>query len=106
MAGAWDAAERDRVIAYLEECYETGYMEPESGLLCQFGCPREEVTDGGGGSITDGTWIFSGAMLHNMRRHNLRPPEDFLAHMRRLRFQVPQLPERNPPPSPTPSAHR
>ena len=98
----WDAAERERVIAYLEQCYETGYMEPESRPRCSLGCTSQEVTDAGGGSITDGTWIFSEAVLHNVRRHGLRPPEDLLVHMRCLGFQVPRLPECSPPPMTTP----
>lgn len=95
----WDAAERERVITYLEQCYETGFMEPESRPLCRLGCAPEEVTDRRAGSLTDGTWQFSESLLHYVRRHGLRPPDDFLSHMRKHNFDVPQLPERDHPPT-------
>jgi len=95
----WDAAERERVITYLEQCYETGFMEPESHALCRLGCAPEQVTDRGAGCLTDGTWQFSASLLHYVRRHGLRPPEDFLSHMRQRNFEVPWLPEREHPPT-------
>jgi hypothetical protein len=85
----WDAAERMRVIDYLESCY---YIPVAQGgpSWCRFGCsPRP--ADIGTQDLTDGVWVFPEGLVHYIRSHGVKPPVEFLEHMQRLNFQVPKL---------------
>jgi hypothetical protein len=86
---AWDAGERRRVIAYLGDCYHLrkycGYSS------CRFGCSN--YLDMGTSDLTDGTWLFPEGLVHYVRHHALKPPQDFLEHMRKGGFRVPELAE-------------
>ena len=86
---AWDAGERERVIAYLSSCYRLrrylGYS------WCRFGCSNH--LDMGTSDLTDGTWLFPEGLVHYVRHHALKPPPDFLEHMRKGGFRVPELAE-------------
>lgn len=82
---AWDPSERDRAISYLEECYyltriACGYS------WCRFGCdPSAKM---GHGEYSDGVWLFPEGFLHYVRQHAVKPPADFLEHMRKMNFKV------------------
>ena len=86
---SWDAVERERVIFYLDNGY---YLYGWCGFSwCRFGCPND--AEMGSSDLTDGTWLFPEGLVHYVRRHALKPPEDFLQHMRESGFLVPDLPE-------------
>ena len=53
----------------------------------------EHNAEMGSSDLTDGTWLFPEGLVHYVRRHALKPPEDFLQHMRESGFLVPDLPE-------------
>jgi hypothetical protein len=87
---AWDAAERERVIGYLESSF---YIPVAQGgaSWCRFGCsPRPR--DIGTQDLTDGTWVFPEGFVHYVRSHGVKPPLEFLEHVRMHGFQVPELP--------------
>ena len=86
---SWDASERQGVIAYLESSY---YMPVAQGgpSWCRFGCsPRP--TDIGTQDLTDGTWLFPEGLVHYLRSHAVKPPAEFLEHIRRSDYRVPEL---------------
>ena len=86
---AWDAGERQRVIAYLSRC---NYLNAWCGFSwCRFGCSNYD--DMGTCDLTDGTWLFPEGLVHYVCHHALKPPQDFLEHMRKGRFRVPELAE-------------
>ena len=83
---AWDAAERERVISYLESSF---YIPIAQGgpSWCRFGCsPRPR--DIGTQDLTDGTWVFPEGFVHYVRSHGVKPPVEFLQHMRQNDFRV------------------
>lgn len=86
----WDAAERQSVIEYLEGSH---YMPIAQGgpSWCRFGCsPRP--ADIGTQDLTDGTWVFPEGLAHYIRSHGVKPPAEFLKHIRQHGFRVPELP--------------
>jgi len=86
----WDAAERGRIIAYLESSF---YIPAAQGgpSWCRFGCsPRPK--DIGTQDLTDGIWVFPEGLVHYVRSHGVKPPPAFLEHVRVHEFQVPELP--------------
>ncbi len=87
---SWDRVERDRVIAYLESCYQPPYMY-FGYSWCRLGCP-DAPDDIGTQDRTDGTWVFPEGLVHYVRHHDLKPPAEFLDHVRGLDFTVPRLP--------------
>ncbi len=38
---------------------------------------------------TDQVWLFPEGFLHYVRHHAVKPPPDFLEHMRKMNFRVP-----------------
>jgi len=46
----------------------------------------------GSGECTDGTWLFPEGFVHCVREHGVKPPPDFLAHLRKNNFVIPVLP--------------
>jgi hypothetical protein len=83
---SWDPLERDRAIIYLEQCYyltriACGYS------WCRFGC--ELSAEMGHGEYTDHVWLFPEGFLHYVRHHAVKPPHEFLEHMRKTNFKVP-----------------
>lgn len=61
---------------------------------------------------TDGTWIWPAAVNYFLREHDIAPEPDLVEHIRRMRFQLPQVDEQTrsaaqlflgpPPPGPGP----
>jgi hypothetical protein len=86
----WDGNERERVIAYLECSF---YIPVAQGgpSWCRFGCaPRP--ADIGTQDLTDGTWVFPEGLVHYVRSHGVKPPVEFLEHVRQCGFRVAELP--------------
>ena len=87
---SWDASERDRVLTYLKKSYTLtrfycGYS------WCRFGCSGgESWSTMGHGECTDGVWLFPEGFLHYLQHHEVKPPPDFLEHMRKMKFRVPK----------------
>ena len=87
---AWDSAERERVLSYLEASYYTPIFQGGPSW-CRFGCsPRP--ADIGTQDLTDGTWVFPEGFVHYVRSHDLKPPAEFLDHVRQRGFRVAALP--------------
>jgi hypothetical protein len=42
---------------------------------------------------TDGTWIWAGSVAHYLRKHDLAPEPELIAHIHRHGFQVPEVDE-------------
>ena len=76
----WDPAERQPVVTYLEHCYSLGYMNPTAAIWCPFGC--RDPSPRGGETLTDGSWEFPEILIHYVRDHAVKPPDEFLAHVR------------------------
>jgi len=75
----WDPRERRRVIRYLKAAdYGPGY--PGSSW-CRFGCgiSRKKM---GYRDKSDGVYIFPEGYIHYLEKHHVRPPEEFLEHVR------------------------
>jgi hypothetical protein len=85
----WDRAERDRVLAYLADCYESGFLVPSPLVWCAFGCLAPSPS--GSVELTDGTWFFPEILTHYVQQHAVKPPSDFLTHIRRNGYRVPNL---------------
>jgi hypothetical protein len=88
---AWDAVEREKVNVYLnEQCSKLTRFSPGYSW-CRLGC-TPIPPDIGNGECTDGIWLFPEGFAHYVRHHMVKPPEDFLDHMRRMSFLVSRLP--------------
>jgi len=87
---AWDVAERERVIAYLESSFFVPVAQGGPSW-CRFGCsPRP--ADIGTQDLTDGTWVFPEGLVHYVRSHGVKLPAEFLEHIRQHEFRVRELP--------------
>jgi hypothetical protein len=85
---AWRASEGERVLLYLEEAYGLRhYLGPS---WCRFGCPGPP-RDIGTADLTDGTYLFPEGLAHYVRLHAVRPPTEFLEHVRANNYRVPKL---------------
>jgi hypothetical protein len=86
----WDPVERHRVLNYLADSYETGYLNPSPLRWCAFGCanPMPRGTSHG---LTDGTWQFPETLIHYLEEHAVKPPSEFLTHVRSNGYHVPDL---------------
>jgi len=76
----WDPAVRAAAIEYLLD--GDTYMECQGYSWCRFQCG---IDDGEMGSrtLTDGEYIWPEGYAHYLEQHDVKPPEDFLEHMRR-----------------------
>ena len=85
---SWDSSERNRAILYLEQSYYlTRFALGWS--WCRFGCFGGKAWhEMGHGECTDGVWLFPESFLHYVRHHAVKPPADFLEHMRKMNFRV------------------
>lgn len=88
---AWRQAEGDQVLSYIEQAYDLPYAC--SGFSsCRLGCSGTPA-DIGTQDLTDGTYLFPEGLSHYIRVHSVRPPEEFLEHIRSNHYTVPRLPE-------------
>ena len=83
---AWEAESRTRIVDYLRSGIpfrgSWGYSK------CRFddGRPDEEM---GSKELTDGTYAWPEGLAVYVEHYNVILPEDFVAHMKSLNFQVP-----------------
>jgi hypothetical protein len=83
---AWDPGERVRVAAYLRT---GGRLDQERGYSwCRFRCGIDD-RDMGSRTLTDGTWYWPEGYAHYLEAHGVKPPEEFLAHVRRRMREEP-----------------
>jgi hypothetical protein len=59
--------------------------------------------DIGSQDLTDGTWLYPEGFVHYLRHHRVKPPADFLEHLRRNNFELPILPTIDPGSGKTPA---
>jgi hypothetical protein len=90
----WDESERQRVIEYLESSYLVPLIT-FGPSWCRMGCPGTPA-DIGSQDLTDGTWVYPEGLIHYLKWHGVKPPEEFLEHLRRNGFNVPILPTIEP----------
>jgi len=83
---AWDPHERQRVVSYLRNAYVHRACMGMS--WCRMGCPPHPG-DIGTCDMTDGTWLFPEGLAHYVAHHSVKPPADFLEHMRMAEFRAP-----------------
>lgn len=76
----WDISERTLVINFLKSGVEfnryCGYSS------CRFRCGIMD-SDLGDGELTDGVYYWPEGFVHYVEEHNVKPPEDFLGHVRK-----------------------
>jgi Leucine Rich repeat len=78
----WAREERPRIVRYLTEAPVIAHS---CGLsYCRFGCGTN-----GSGEHSDGVWVWPEGLAHYLHRHDVRLPEDFVAHMRSRHFRPP-----------------
>lgn len=87
---AWRESEGDRVLEYLDSAYDLPYV-CAGFSFCRLGCP-DIPCDIGTQDRTDGRYLFPEGLAHYVRVHSIRPPEEFLEHIRANDFRVPNLP--------------
>jgi hypothetical protein len=86
---AWRASEGERLLSYLEQAYGVPYAWCGHSW-CRLGCP--DISDIGSQDRTDGTYLFPEGLAHYVRVHAVRPPNEFLEHVRVNNYRVPELP--------------
>lgn len=74
---AWDPAERARVVQYLKAAPPVEFWRGYSH--CRLGCERLDGTR----DLGDGTFVWPEGFAHYVEVHGIRPPEEFLEHVRR-----------------------
>lgn len=72
----WDRSERTRVVQYLRSAPKVQWWRGYSD--CRFCGARNGTTD-----RSDGTFLWPDGFAHYLERHGVRPPEEFLEHVRR-----------------------
>ena len=71
---AWDPAERDRVIAYLNNGkVDNAYRGMSRCRIC--------ATFNGSEDLTDGTYVWPSGLAHYLEKHAVRLPSDFVAYV-------------------------
>ena len=74
----WDPVERAAVLDYLRRGrthrFYSGYAR------CRLGCPKGGM---GNRDLTDGVYAWPSGLAHYVETHGVKPPEAFLAHVRR-----------------------
>ena len=75
----WDPTERDAVAQYLRQGAEhTAY---KGTSWCRFNCGFSEWSMGSR-DLTDGVYVWPEGLPHYLEKHQVKPPEEFLAHVR------------------------
>lgn len=74
---AWDPVERARVVAHLRAAPEVEYWKGSS--ICRL-CNLHPL---GSTDQCDGTYLWPAGFAHYVEKHAVRPPEEFLAHVRK-----------------------
>ena len=91
----WDDVERRKVSNYLDAGHP--YVLFCGWSTCRFNCGTEGE-EMGCLDLTDGDWIYPEGYSHYLRKHKVKPPGDFLRHIRNNGY-VPRLlkPKRDEP---------
>lgn len=79
----WDPEERWTVIDYLRSPFfrREAYM---GSSHCRMGCWGGRMHDEMGcADFSDGAWTWPQGYAHYVEKHGVKPPPDFLAHVRR-----------------------
>lgn len=85
----WDPAERARVCTYLKSGTELFHY---CGLSwCRFGC---EVIFLGSKELTDGFYYWPEGLSHYLERHNVKPPQEFIEHVKARTIRDPDAENR------------
>lgn len=85
-----DPGERDQVLAYLESAVIVvstpgGYKPDVYDPGAPAGVPEK--------TYTDGTWVWPADVYFYLRKHQIPPEPDLLAHIRAQDYRVPQVDE-------------
>ena len=75
----WDTGERRRVIRYLRSGKEFANYLGYSWCRMDCGIPDNKL---GSRDLTDGTYVWPEGFAHYVEKHNVKPPEHFLQHVR------------------------
>ena len=64
-----------------------------TGLRCEFECllTREEIE--GTYTYTDGEWVWTSELIHYVKYHRLKIPEELLSHMAENGYAIPSIEE-------------
>jgi hypothetical protein len=71
---AWEIARRDRIVQYLRTGSRCGYFLGFS--YCRFGCTRTN----GCTELCDDMWCWPEGLAHYVEKHDIRLPDEFVAH--------------------------
>jgi hypothetical protein len=81
LVGRWTPAQRAAVVKHL---HSGVVFERYRGFsYCRFGCgiePREL----GNCDLFDGTWVWPSGLAHYVEAHNVRLPDEFVEHVKRM----------------------
>lgn len=75
----WDPAERRRVVRYVRRGRVLRSLQGYS--WCRFHCGIPDAHTGSA-DLTDGVYVWPQGYWHYLKAHGVRPPADFLAHVR------------------------
>ncbi len=75
----WDPRERAVVLDYLQNGNE--YMACLGCSWCRFRCGIAD-SEMGSKTLSDGAYIWPEGYPHYIEHHNVKPPEDFLNHVK------------------------
>ena len=87
----WDPAERKRVIKYLRAGRESVAYKGSSS--CRFNCGASN-RQMGYRDLTDGEFVWPEGFAHYVEAHAVKPPAEFLVHIRRKLAERPASPLR------------
>jgi len=82
---SWNLGERIQVIKYLRAGYPT--VVGTDFVICLMGCKSKLGMDNG--ELTDGKWTWPVHLIHYLECHSVKPPEDFLEHIRSNEYSIP-----------------
>ena len=77
-------------MSYLRQAYHLPYAYCGPSW-CRLGCSGHP-SDIGAQDLTNGIYLFPEGLAHYVRVHAVRPPYDFLEHIRATGFRMPVLP--------------
>jgi hypothetical protein len=83
---SWDRSERKRVIRYLRAGQD--HFACHGYSWCRFKCGISD-TRMGTRDLTDGYYVWPEGLAHYLEAHAVKPPEEFLDHVRRRTAQRP-----------------
>jgi len=86
----WFDSEGEQLLSYLEQAHHLPYAY-FGFSWCRLGCP-DIPADIGTQDLTDGTYLFPEGLMHYVRVHAVRPPHEFLEHVRAQGYRAPKLP--------------